>query len=43
MCVCFVKKDNPVFRKNVMSVVVICQRKSRHRNKNFFIYFEDDA
>ena len=26
-----------------MSVVVICQRKSRHRKEGIFIYFEDNA
>ena len=43
MCMCFVKKGNPVLRKKVMSVVVICQRKSRHRKESIFIYFEDNA
>ena len=43
MCMCFVKKGNPVLRKKVMSVVVICQRKSRHRKDGIFIYFEDNA
>ena len=33
MCVCFVKKGNPVLRNKVMSVVVICQKKSRHRKE----------
>ena len=26
-----------------MSVVVICQRKSRHQKESIFIYFEDNA
>ena len=39
----FVKKGEPVLRKNVMSVEVICQRKSRHRKEGIFIYFEDNA
>ena len=43
MCVCFVKKGKPVLRKKVMSVVVICQRKSRHQKESIFIYFEDNA
>ena len=43
MCVCFVKKGNPVFMKKVMSVVLIWQRKSRHRKEGIFIYFEDNA
>ena len=43
MCLCFVKKGNPVLRKKVMSVVVICQWKSRHRKESIFIYFEDNA
>ena len=43
MCLCFVKKGNPVLRKKVMSVVVICQRKSRHRKEGIFICFEDNA
>ena len=41
MCMCFVKKGNPVLRKKVM--VVICQRKSRHRKESIFIFFEDNA
>ena len=32
-----------MLRKKVMFVVVICQRKSRHRKEGFFIYFEDNA
>ena len=43
MCVCFMKKGKPVLRKKVMSVVVICQRKSRYRKESIFIYFEDNA
>ena len=43
MCMCFVKKGNPVLRKKVMSVVVICQRKSRHRKESVLFYFEDNA
>ena len=43
MCVCSVKKGKPMLRKKVMSVVVICQRKSRHRKESIFIYFEDNA
>ena len=43
MCLCFVKKVEPVLRKKVMSVVVICQRKSRHRKEGIFVYFEDNA
>ena len=43
MCMCFVKKGNPVLRKNVMSVVVICQRKSWHRKEGIFIDFDDNA
>ena len=43
MCMCFVKKGNPVLRKKVMSVVVICQKKSRHQKESIFIYFEDNA
>ena len=43
MCVCCVKKGRPVLRKKVMSVVVICQRKSRHRKENISIYFEHNA
>ena len=43
MCMCFVKKGNPVLRKKVMSVVVICQRKCGHRKESIFIYFEDNA
>ena len=43
MCLCFVKKGNHVLRKKVMSVVVICPRKSRHRKEGIFIYFEDKA
>ena len=43
MCLCFVKKGNPVLRKKVMSVVVICQRKPKHRKESIFIYFEDNA
>ena len=43
MCMCFVKKGNLVLRKKAMSVVVICQRKSRHRKASIFIYFEDNA
>ena len=27
----------------MMSVVVICQRKSRHQKEGIFIYFEDNA
>ena len=42
-CVFFVKKGKPVLRKKVMSVVVICQRKSRHWKEGIFIYFEDNA
>ena len=38
MCMCFVNKGKPV-----LSVVVICQRKSRHRKEGIFIYFEDNA
>ena len=41
MCMCFVKKGNRVLRKKVMSVAVICQRKSTHRKEGIFIYFED--
>ena len=26
-----------------MSVVVLCQRQTRHRKKSIFIYFEDNA
>ena len=40
VCMCFVKKG---LRKKVMSVVVICQRKSRHQKERIFIYFEDNA
>ena len=40
---CFVKKGNPVLRKKVMSVVVICQRKFRHRKEGIFISFKDNA
>ena len=43
MCLCFVNKGNPVLRKKVMSVVVICQRQTRHRKESIFIYFEDNA
>ena len=43
MCVCFVNKGNPVLRKKVMSVVVICHRKSRHRREGIFICFKDNA
>ena len=43
VCMCFVKKGNPVLRKKVMSVVVICQRKSRHRKERIFIFFKDNA
>ena len=43
MCMCFVKKGKLVLRKKVMSVVVICQRKSWHRKENISIYFEDNA
>ena len=43
MCVCSVKKGKPVLRKKVMSVVVICQRKSRHRKESIFIYYDDNA
>ena len=43
MCMCFVKKGNPVLRKKVMSVVVICQRKSGHWKENIFIHFEDNV
>ena len=43
MCVCSVKKGKPVLRKKVMSVVVICQRKSRHQKESIFIDFEDNA
>ena len=43
MCMCFVKKGDPVLRKKVTSVVVICQKKSRHRKEGIFIYFEDNA
>ena len=43
MCMCFVKTGKPVLRKKVMSVVVICQRKSRHQKEGIFIYFEDNA
>ena len=32
-----------MLRKKVMSVVVICQRKSRHRKESIFIDFEDNA
>ena len=41
MCLCFVKKGKPVLRKKVMSVVVICQRQTRHRKETIYIYFED--
>ena len=37
------KKGKRVLRKKLMSVVVICQRKSRHRMENIFIHFEDNA
>ena len=43
MCMCFAKKGKPVLRKKVMSVVVICQRKSRHQKESIFICFEDNA
>ena len=43
MCLCFVKKGNPVLRKKVMSVVVVCQRQTRHRKESIFIHFEDNA
>ena len=43
MCMCFVNTGKPVLRKKVMSVVVICQRKSRHQKEGIFIYFEDNA
>ena len=43
MYLCFVKKGKLVLRKKVMSAVVICQRKSRHRKEVIFIYFEDNA
>ena len=43
MCLCFVKKGNPVLTKKVMFVVVICQRKSRHQKEGIFMYFEDNA
>ena len=43
VCMCFVKKGKPVLRKKVVSVVVICQRKSRHRKEGIFIYFEDNV
>ena len=33
MCLCFVKKGNPVLRNKVVSVVVVCQKKSRHRKE----------
>ena len=36
MCMCFVKKGEPVLRKKVMYVVVICQRKSRHPKESIF-------
>ena len=42
-CMCFVKKGNPVLRKKEMSVVVICQTKSKRRKEGIFIYFEDNA
>ena len=43
MCACFMKKGKLVLRKKVMSVVVICQRKSTHRKEGILIYFEDNA
>ena len=43
MCLCFVKKGKLVLRKKVMSVVVLCQRQTRHRKESIFIYFEDNA
>ena len=43
MCVCSVKKGKPVLRMKVMSVVVICRRKSRHQKEGILIYFEDNA
>ena len=43
MCMCFVKKSKLVLTKKVMSVVVICQRNSRHRKESIFIYLEDNA
>ena len=43
MCVRFVKKVKPVLRKKVMSLVVICQTKSKRRREGVFIYFEDNA
>ena len=43
MCMCIAKKGNPVFRKKVMSVVVICQRKFRHWKKSTFICFKDNT
>ena len=32
-----------MLRKKVMSVVVICQSKSRHRKENISTYYEDNA
>ena len=43
MCMCSVKKGKLVLRKKVMSLVVICQRKSTHRKEDIFMYFEDKA
>ena len=43
LCMCSVMKGKLALRKKVMSVVVICQRKSRHQKENIFIYFEDNA
>ena len=43
MFMCFVNKGRPVLRKKVMSVVVICQKKSRHQKEGISIYFEDNA
>ena len=37
------KNSKLVLRKKVMSVVVICQGKSRHRKESIFIYFEFNA
>ena len=37
------KKGKSVLRKKVMSVVVICQRKSWHQKESIFIYFEDNS
>ena len=43
LCMCFVKKVKPVLKKKVMSVVVICQKKSRHRKEGISIHFEDNG